>query len=126
MEKVDNKDIIKIPYWALHQMVDDENPDAYAEIYASINKLGILYPLIVVNTTVGAWKMYKKHHNPDILDPPDAFTDTDSVLRIQGGNQRYRAGLDLGVKDFDCIVVNSTIEAEQLVTRQRKETKNRW
>lgn len=123
MEKVGEYDIVKVPYWKLHLMcpVDDER--MLKEVIESVNRIGILYPLIVRRITPKMWARERKFHNPGMVEAPDHLPDDKEILMIQCGNNRYRAGLEAGVKEFDCIIVDGWRESVELCNRQRKETK---
>ena len=116
-ETKDRPTITKIPYWELIPMVDIEQQAVYDRVLASVKEKGILYPLIVVKISKEAWEYEKATRNPDILDPPDYL---DSCYRIQCGNNRYRAGLELGYETFDCILLDNLAEAKEMCCEQRK------
>jgi len=102
-------------------MVDIEHQHNYKRVLESVSYKGILYPLIVVDMSIEAWEYDKAHNNPDINDPPDHLK---RCLRIQCGNNRYCAGLELGVKEFDCLVFKSVREATEACVAQRKGDKS--
>ena len=115
-EDVWPSELRKIPYWKLVPMVGIEQPKVLERVQESMVKKGMLYPLIVVKISREAWLEEKRTINPDILDPPDYI---DSCYRIQCGNNRYRAGLDLGYDTFDCIVYEDLAKAKELCQLQR-------
>jgi len=105
-----------MPYWNLVPMVGIEQPDVYQRVLSSVKEKGILYPLIVVKISREAWLYEKASQNPDILDPPDHL---DVYYRIQCGNNRYRAGLELGFDTFQCIVLDDLKGAKEMCRKQR-------
>ena len=111
------QNVIKMPYWELVPMVDIEQPTVYNRVLESVKEKGILYPLVVVKISREAWLYEKASRNPDILDPPDYL---DICYRIQCGNNRYRAGLELGITEFDCILLEDLQAAKEMCSKQRK------
>jgi len=111
--------ISTVPYWKLVPMVGVENQHTYERVLDSVGSKGILYPLIVVKISKDAWEYEKATSNPDMLDPPD-YLDNTKIYRIQCGNNRYRAGLELGFDTFPCIVLDNLQEAKEMCCKQRK------
>jgi len=113
-----------MPYWKLLPMVGVEQPKVLERVVDSMKEKGILYPLIVVKISKDAWEYEKATSNPDILDPPDHLADhlggKQKYYRIQCGNNRYRAGLELGYDTFPCVVLDNLQQAKEMCCKQRK------
>ena len=124
MKNLDEYDIIKVPYWKLHIMCPVDDEKMLREVEESVNKVGILYPLVVRKITPRVWRRERLFHNPGMVEAPDHIPLDKEILMIQCGNNRYRAGLDAGVKQFDCIIVDSWREAVDICSKQRKVTKS--
>ena len=123
MKNLDEYDIIKVPYWKLHTMVDIDDDKMYEEVCESVSRIGILYPLVVRKITPRIWRRERAYHNPGMVAHPDHIPLDKEILMIQCGNNRYRAGLEEGVQHFDCIIVDNWREAVDICSKQRKVTK---
>lgn len=116
-EAKDRPIVMQVPYWKLVPMVGIEQPEVYQRVLDSVESKGILHPLIIVRISKAAWEYEKATSNPDMLDPPDYL---DKYYRIQCGNNRYRAGLELGYDSFPCIVLDNLQKAKETCCTQRK------
>ena len=95
---------------------------------ASIEKSGMLNPIVVVRTTAAEWtKQYQISSNGDSLTkhttPPDDPTSPVNVVLC--GCRRLHVAESLGYTHIDCLVVDSFKEAGLICPRQRKNFKQK-
>lgn len=92
--------------------------DNYAKIKDSIEREGLRYPLVVLNTTVGTWRDLHEE-NPDATLPcPGNFLKARCYM-VMIGNNRLKAAQEMGVEEIDCIVVDDRMEVNALAKVMR-------
>ena len=92
--------------------------DNYAKIKESMEREGLRYPLVVLNTTVGEWKKLHEESPDAILPCPGDFL-TARCLIVMIGNNRLKAAQEMGVDEIDCIVVDDRMEVNPLAKIMR-------
>lgn len=95
------------------------NMDTYFSVVHSMERLGLMYPLIVVEMDADEWRA--EEYQQGMLYPPSHAVGT--VKRVQCGNNRYYALRDYfdDVTYVDCIVTGSLEEAQDMCKALRKD-----
>jgi hypothetical protein len=105
----------------IYPSVEVYDYEFYEELKASIERDGLLRPLVVVPMTVREWKELCES-NPHLLPPPN-LPDEEVVYQIRCGNNRYWAAMEAGVKS---IMVHNALTmqgANKMCKQQQKEMK---
>jgi len=94
--------------------------DNYAKIKESVQKEGLKYPLIVLNTTFGEWKEFHEESPEAILPCPSNYMEARCFM-VMIGNNRLKVAQEMGVEEIDCIVVNDRREVNALAKVMRED-----
>lgn len=98
--------------------VFDDN--LFIKIKESINKEGLLYPLLTYPVCTKDW-LEDCSRDKDIFPPPTVGVEH---LRIQCGNNRYFALKELGYTEVEVIIFDDVEEAQRTCAYLRKD--KRW
>ncbi len=110
---------LSIPIDELDMLEGIESNIFQAKVYASIEKEGMIEPLTIACITNDEWGESCSGCKP----PPTEYQHV--YLRIQRGNNRYRAAKEMGYTHIDCNLYLNVAEAIEAGNTQRKRSK-RW
>ena len=119
---VEGYDTLTLPLTKL-QPFSPPSPRTLGDVKKSLERDGLLYPIVVVPITIGDWlEEHTRNNDPDV-NPPPVGGMSDIVWRVQCGNNRLVAAFDLGYTHIEALIINNLQEAKKYCLKKRKENK---